>query len=104
VFQEFATLDLLSRDVRRWSSGAAHSFDAFPLFGLSLDDYDALFEDKLDLLLKVRDNEHVTGPAASAGADGTGRVPTPVQQPLPIWLGVGGTPKSFAARTRWACP
>jgi alkanesulfonate monooxygenase SsuD/methylene tetrahydromethanopterin reductase-like flavin-dependent oxidoreductase (luciferase family) len=97
VFQQFATLDLLSQGRAEMVVGRCSFVDAFPLFGLSLDDYDALFEDKLDLLLNVRDNEHVhwTGRFRPA-LTGQGVYPRPVQNPLPIWLGVGGTPKSFA--------
>src|ERR1700704_2426346 len=97
VFQEFATLDLLSRGRAEMVVGRGSFVDAFPLFGLSLQDYDALFEDKLDLLLKIRDNEHVhwTG-RFRPDLTGQGVYPRPVQNPLPIWLGVGGTPKSFA--------
>jgi len=97
VFQQFATLDLLSGGRAEMVVGRGSFIDAFPLFGLSLDDYDALFEDKLDLLLKVRDNEHVHWSGRFRPAlTGQGVYPRPVQQPLPIWLGVGGTPKSFA--------
>src|SRR5467141_5234956 len=97
VFQEFATLDLLSQGRAEMVVGRGSFVDAFPLFGLSLQDYDALFEDKLDLLLKVRDNEHVhwTG-RFRPDLTGQGVYPRPVQNPLPVWLGVGGTPKSFA--------
>ena len=97
VFQEFATLDLLSQGRAEMVVGRGSFIDAFPLFGLPLEDYDALFEDKLDLLLKVRDNEHVhwTGRFRPT-LTGQGVYPRPVQNPLPIWLGVGGTPKSFA--------
>ena len=97
VFQEFATLDLLSQGRAEMVVGRGSFIDAFPLFGLSLDDYDALFEDKLDLLLKVRDSEHVHWSGRFRPAlTGQGVYPRPVQNPLPIWLGVGGTPKSFA--------
>src|SRR5499426_3524595 len=77
--------------------GRGSSIEAFPLFGLRLEDYDSLFAEKLDLLLKIRENElvHWSGrfrPALS----GQGVYPRPVQDPLPIWLGVGGTPHSFA--------
>src|SRR6266481_2743346 len=97
VFQEFATLDLLSQGRAEMVVGRGSFIDAFPLFGLSLQDYDALFEDKLDLLLKIRDNEHVhwTG-RFRPDLTGQGVYPRPVQNPLPVWLGVGGTPKSFA--------
>src|SRR5258705_8527635 len=70
--------------------------DASPLFGLRLEDYDSLFAETLDLLLKVRENEHVTWSGNHRPPlTGQGVYPRPVQNPLPIWLGVGGTPKSF---------
>ncbi len=96
VFQEFATLDLLSQGRAEMVLGRGSSIEAFPLFGYRLEDYDALFAEKLDLLLKIRENErvHWTGrfrPALS----GQGVYPRPVQNPLPMWIGVGGTPQSF---------
>jgi probable LLM family oxidoreductase len=97
VFQEFATLDLLSAGRAEMVVGRGSSIEAFPLFGFSLDDYDSLFAEKLDLLLKVRQNEHITWSGRFRPAlTGQGVYPRPVQNPLPIWLGVGGTPKSFA--------
>jgi probable LLM family oxidoreductase len=97
VFQEFATLDLLSQGRAEIVVGRGSFTDAFPLFGLELKDYDSLFEDKLDLLLKIRDNEHVHWSGRHRAAlTGQGVYPRPMQNPLPIWLGVGGTPKSFA--------
>jgi probable LLM family oxidoreductase len=97
VFQEFATLDLLSQGRAEMVVGRGSSIEAFPLFGFSLDDYDSLFAEKLDLLLKVRENEHITWSGRFRPAlTGQGVYPRPVQNPLPIWLGVGGTPGSFA--------
>ena len=97
VFQEFATLDLLSQGRAEMVVGRGSFIDAFPLFGLPLEAYDRLFEEKLDLLLKIREDEqvHWTGEFRPA-LTGQGVYPRPVQHPLPIWLGVGGTPKSFA--------
>jgi len=97
VFQEFATLDLLSQGRAEMVVGRGSFIDAFPLFGLPLEAYDRLFEEKLDLLLKIREDEHVhwTGEFRPA-LTGQGVYPRPVHHPLPIWLGVGGTPKSFA--------
>src|SRR4029450_3384650 len=70
--------------------------EAFPLFGLSLADYDSLFEEKLDLLLRIRDSEHVTWSGRHRPPPtGQGVYPRPLQDPLPIWVGVGGTPESF---------
>jgi probable LLM family oxidoreductase len=96
AFQNFATIDLLSRGRAEMIVGRGSSIEAFPLFGFSLDDYDALFAEKLDLLLKIRENEHVQWSGRFRPAlTGQGIYPRPVQNPLPIWLGVGGTPKSF---------
>jgi len=96
VFQNFATLDLLSRGRAEMFVGRGSFIDAFPLFGLRLDDYDSLFAEKLELLLKIRDNEHVHWSGKHRPAlTGQGVYPRPVQNPLPIWVGVGGTPESF---------
>ncbi|MDB4893463.1 MAG: luciferase family protein [Gemmatimonadetes bacterium] len=97
VFQNFATLDLLSQGRAEIVAGRGSFVDAFPLFGLNLEDYDSLFAENLDLLLKVRDNEHVHWSGQHrAPLTGQGVYPRPLQNPLPVWLGVGGTPKSFA--------
>src|SRR5438874_13514745 len=97
VFQEFATLDLLSNGRAEIVAGRGSFIEAFPLFGLELDDYDSLFAEKLDLLLKIRQNTHVHWSGKHrASLDGEGVYPRPVQNPLPVWLGVGGTPASFA--------
>ena len=96
VFQEFATLDLLSRGRAEMVVGRGSSIEAFPLFGFDLDDYDSLFEEKLELLLKIRESEHVTWSGRHRPPlTGQGVYPRPVQNPLPIWRGVGGTPESF---------
>lgn len=97
VFQHFATLDLLSNGRAEMVVGRGSSIEAFPLFGFRLEDYDALFAEKLDLLLKIRESEHVHWSGKHRPAlTGQGIYPRPVQNPLPIWLGVGGTPQSFA--------
>jgi probable LLM family oxidoreductase len=97
VFQEFATLDLLSRGRAEMVVGRGSFVDAFPLFGFPLEDYDSLFAEKVELLLKIRENEHVHWSGRHRAAlTGQGVYPRPVQDPLPIWLGVGGTPQSFA--------
>src|SRR5438105_2566198 len=96
VFQQFATLDLLSQGRAEMVVGRGSSIEAFPLFGFRLDDYDALFAEKLDLLLNIRENEHVHWSGKHRPAlTGQGIYPRPVQNPFPIWLGVGGTPESF---------
>jgi probable LLM family oxidoreductase len=97
VFQNFATLDLLSQGRAEMIVGRGSSIEAFPLFGFRLEDYDALFAEKLDLLLNIREHEHVHWSGKYRPAlTGQGVYPRPVQNPLPIWLGVGGTPQSFA--------
>jgi probable LLM family oxidoreductase len=96
LFQEYATLDLLSHGRAEMVVGRGSFIEAFPLFGLRLEDYDMLFAEKLDLLLKIRDNEHVHWSGEYRPAlTGQGIYPRPMQNPLPIWLGVGGTPASF---------
>src|SRR6201988_3131509 len=97
VFQEFATLDLLSHGRAEIVAGRGSFVEAYPLFGLELEDYDSLFTDKLDLLLKIRDNTHVHWSGKHrAPLTGQAVYPRPLQNPLPIWIGVGGTPESFA--------
>ena len=96
VFQQFATLDLISNGRAEMVVGRGSFIEAFPLFGLNLDDYDSLFAEKLDLLLKIRENEHVHWSGRHRPAlTGQGVYPRPMQDPLPIWLGVGGSPESF---------
>src|SRR5205809_5515774 len=96
VFQQFSTLDLISRGRAEMVVGRGSSIEAFPLFGYDLDDYDSLFAEKLDLLLNVRANEYVTWSGEfRPQLTGQGVYPRPVQDLLPIWLGVGGTPHSF---------
>ena len=96
VFQQFATLDLVSRGRVDLVVGRGSFIEAFPLFGLSLADYDELFEEKLDLLLRLRESEKVTWSGRHRPAlTGQGVYPRPLQDPLPIWVGVGGTPESF---------
>ena len=96
VFQQFATLDLISRGRIDLVVGRGSFIESFPLFGLALEDYDSLFEEKLDLLLRVRESAHVTWSGRHRPAlTGQGVYPRPLQDPLPIWVGVGGTPASF---------
>lgn len=96
VFQDFSTLDLISKGRAEIVAGRGSFTEAFPLFGLQLKDYDSLFAEKLELLLKIRDNTHVHWSGRHrAPLTGHGIYPRPFQNPLPIWLGVGGTPQSF---------
>jgi probable LLM family oxidoreductase len=97
VFQEFATLDLISGGRAEIVAGRGSFIESFPLFGLKLEDYDDLFAEKLELLLLLRDetNPHWSGKHRPA-LTGQGVFPRPLQPKLPIWLGVGGTPASFA--------
>jgi len=97
IFQEFATLDLLSNGRAEMVVGRGSFIEAFPLFGLDLEDYDSLFAEKLDLLLQIREQTNVRWAGKHrASLNGEGIFPRPVQNPLPVWLGVGGTPASFA--------
>ncbi len=96
VFQEFAALDLISNGRAEMIVGRGSFTEAFPLFGLKLEDYDSLFTEKLDLLLQLRKETHVHWAGKHRPAlTGQGVYPRPMQNPLPVWLGVGGTPESF---------
>lgn len=95
VFQDFATLDLLSQGRAEIMAGRGSFIESFPLFGYDLHDYDELFAEKLDLLLKLRANEKVTWSGKHrAGLNNLGVYPRPYQAELPIWIAVGGTPQS----------
>src|ERR1700674_3959128 len=97
IFQEFATLDLISRGRAEIVAGRGSFVESYPLFGLRLEDYDSLFSEKLDLLLKIRENTHVHWSGKHrAPLTGQAVYPRPLQNPLPIWIGVGGPPASFA--------
>lgn len=96
VFQNFATLDLISKGRAEMVVGRGSFTEAFPLFGLNLHDYDELFNEKLNLLLNIRDNEVVNWSGKFRPALKNQAIyPRPLQTPFPIWIGVGGTPESF---------
>ncbi|NTE47924.1 LLM class flavin-dependent oxidoreductase [Agrobacterium pusense] len=97
VFQEFATLDLISQGRAEVVVGRGSFVEAYPLFGLDTRDYDALFAEKLDLFLKLADSAHITWEGHFRPAlRGQGVFPRPHQPRLPVWIGVGGSPESFA--------
>ncbi len=96
IFQNFATLDLLSGGRAEMVVGRGSFIEAFPLFGYKLEDYDELFAEKLELLLQIRNNESVTWSGKFRPALKNQSVyPRPLQDPFPVWIGVGGTPESF---------
>lgn len=96
VFQQHATLDLISNGRAEMVAGRGSFIDAYPLFGLNLEEYDEIFIEKLDLLLKIRDQEFITWSGRYRPALRNQPVyPRPHQDKLPVWLGVGGTPASF---------
>lgn len=95
VFQDFATLDGISNGRAEIMAGRGSFIESFPLFGYDLNDYDALFDEKLELLLKIRESEKVTWRGGHRPAiDDLGVYPRPVQNPLPIWIGSGGNTES----------
>jgi probable LLM family oxidoreductase len=95
VFQQFAELDLISGGRAEIMAGRGSFIESFPLFGYDLDDYDELFAEKLDLLLRIRESTHVTWSGSHRAAlGGAGVWPRPLQDPLPVWVAVGGTPQS----------
>jgi probable LLM family oxidoreductase len=96
VFEEFATLDLISHGRAEIIAGRGSFVESYPLFGLRLEDYDSLFVEKLDLLLALRAKTEVRWKGKHRAAlSGQAVYPRPVQDPLPVWVGVGGTPASF---------
>ncbi|MDI7860796.1 LLM class flavin-dependent oxidoreductase [Rhizobiaceae bacterium n13] len=97
VFQQFSTVDLLSGGRAEIMAGRGSFIESFPLFGYNLEDYDQLFEEKLDLLMAIRESELVTWSGEMRAAiNGRGVYPRPLQDPLPVWIAVGGTPQSVA--------
>jgi probable LLM family oxidoreductase len=105
VFQDFSTLDLISDGRAEIMAGRGSFIESFPLFGYDLHDYDALFSEKLDLLLALRNAEHITWTGRHRPAlDGLGVYPRPVQDPLPVWIAVGGTPQSVVRAATLGLP
>ena len=105
VFQNFATLDLLSHGRAEIVAGRGSSVEAFPLFGFDLEDYDELFSEKLELLLRIRDEEVVNWSGRfRPPLQGQPIYPRPAQEQLPAWVGVGGTPASFVRAGRLGLP
>jgi alkanesulfonate monooxygenase SsuD/methylene tetrahydromethanopterin reductase-like flavin-dependent oxidoreductase (luciferase family) len=95
VFQDFATLDLLSGGRAEIMAGRGSFIESFPLFGYDLREDDELFAEKLELLLRLRESEHVTLSGKHRPAlDGLGVYPRPLQDPVPVWVAVGGMPES----------
>jgi probable LLM family oxidoreductase len=105
VFQQFATLDLLSGGRAEIMAGRGSFIESFPLFGYDLEDYDTLFAEKLDLLLKLRESERVTWSGSlRAPINDRGVYPRPYQERLPIWIAVGGTPQSVVRAATLGLP
>ena len=105
VFQDFATIDLLSGGRAEIMAGRGSFIESFPLFGYDLHDYDELFAEKLDLLLRIRETTRITWAGKHrAPLDGIDVFPRPVQDPLPVWVAVGGNPESAARAGRLGLP
>lgn len=105
VFQDFATLDLLSGGRAEIMAGRGSFIESFPLFGYDLDDYDSLFAEKLELLLRLRASQHVTWSGRfRPPLDGLGVYPRPLQHPIPVWVAVGGNPESALRAGRLGLP
>lgn len=95
VFEQFSTLDAISNGRAEIMAGRGSFIESFPLFGYDLDDYNELFDEKLDLLLKIQKSEKVTWNGKHRPAiQNLGIYPMPVQNPLPVWIASGGTPQS----------
>ncbi|HVW17172.1 MAG TPA: LLM class flavin-dependent oxidoreductase [Solirubrobacteraceae bacterium] len=106
VFEQFATIDGLSGGRAEIMAGRGSFVESYPLFGYDLDDYDELFAEKLDLLLALRAGERVTWPGGRfrAALDDQGVYPRPVQDPLPLWIAVGGNPASVVRAATLGLP
>ncbi len=105
VFQQFSTVDLLSHGRAELTAGRGSFTESYPLFGYDMDDYDELFQEKLELLLAIREDEKVLWAGEHrAGINRRGVYPRPVQDPLPVWIGVGGNPASVERAGRLGLP
>lgn len=105
VFQEFATLDLISKRRAELVLGRGSFTESFPLFGFRFEDYDALFEEKLDLLIQIQNNEEVTWSGKFRPALENQMIcPRPFQDQMPLWIGAGGTPESFVRAGKLGLP
>lgn len=105
VFQQFATLDLLSNGRAEIMAGRGSFIESFPLFGYDLKDYNTLFSEKLELLLELRKAERISWSGAHRPPlDNLGVYPRPLQEPLPIWIAVGGTPESVVRAATLGLP
>lgn len=106
VFQQFATLDNLTGGRAEIMAGRGSFIESFPLFGYALEDYDTLFAEKLDLLIKLNEGEAITWPGSqhTPKIDARGVYPRPFQDKLPIWIAVGGTPQSVARAAMLGLP
>ena len=105
VFQDFATLDLLSGGRAEIMAGRGSFIESFPLFGYDLEDYDSLFAEKLELLLQLRNDERIEWSGQHRSAlSGQGVYPRPLQEPLPVWIAVGGTPQSVVRAATLGLP
>jgi probable LLM family oxidoreductase len=105
VFQDFATLDLLSDGRAEIMAGRGSFIESFPLFGYNLNDYNTLFSEKLELLLQLRESERITWSGRHrAPLNDLGVYPRPLQEPLPVWIAVGGTPESVVRAATLGLP
>jgi probable LLM family oxidoreductase len=105
VFQQFATVDLLSKGRAEIMAGRGSFIESFPLFGYDLNDYDELFSEKLEMLLKLNDSEHITWKGKlTQTISNRGVYPRPYQNKLPIWIAVGGTPESIVRAAEHGLP
>lgn len=105
VFQAFSTVDLLSGGRAEIMAGRGSFIESFPLFGYDLNDYDALFSEKLDMLVQINKNEHLHWKGAHTGSvKNRGVYPRPLQKKLPLWVAVGGTPESVIRAAEYGLP